>query len=82
MLLNAYHQGLLSLKEIVRLTSVRAHEIFTLPDFNDWVLVDLNKSMTISNTMTASKCGFTPYAGLTLQGWPVHTILNGKWFDI
>lgn len=75
LLLNAYHQQLISLEQIVSLTSRRARDIFKLPDFNDWVMVDLNKSQTI--TRTQSKCAWSPYMGMTLKGWPVYTILRG-----
>jgi len=80
MLLNAHHAGLLSLNEIVSLTSARAHEIFHVPAFNDWVLVDLEMTATI--TATESKCGWSPYMGLTLRGWPVYTILNGQCYRV
>lgn len=74
LLLNANAQGLLSLDDIVSLTSRRAREIFQVEENQDKVLVDLNKVMTVSKT--ESKCGWTPYAGMTLQGWPVYTILR------
>jgi len=76
MLLNAYHEGHLSLENIVALTSKRAREIFNVPETNDWVLVDLQKNMTVSHT--ESKCGWTPYEGLNLTGWPVYTLLKNK----
>lgn len=80
LLLNTYHEKKLSLEEIVSLTSKRAQEIFSLPDFQDWVLVDLDKTATVS--YTESKCGWTPYAGLTLKGWPVYTILRGRCYRV
>ncbi|MBX3708479.1 MAG: dihydroorotase [Gammaproteobacteria bacterium] len=79
LLLNAYHQKRLSLEQIVLLTSGRARDIFNIPAYDDCVLVDLNKIVTI--TKTESKCGWTPYAGQTLQGWPIHTILNGRCYS-
>lgn len=80
LLLNAHHKGLLSLEEVVSLTSKRAREIFHIPNYDDYVLVDLNKTATI--THTESKCGWTPYQGMTLQGWPVYTILNGQYYKV
>jgi dihydroorotase len=80
LLLNAHHEGLLSLEKIVSLTSARARSIFNLPDDQDWVLVDLEKTAVVSKTH--SKCGFTPYAGMQLCGWPVYTILRGQCFSL
>ena len=80
LLLNAYHQQLLNLDEIVSLTSKRARDIFNLPAYDDWVIVDLDKVATISHT--ESKCGFSPYMGMTLRGWPVYTVLHGQCFDL
>lgn len=80
LLLNAHHAGLVSLDEIVSLTSQRAREIFSIPSYDDWVLVDMEKIAEISHTH--SKCNWTPYKGLTLKGWPIFTILKGKCYDI
>jgi dihydroorotase len=80
MLLNAHHQDLLSLDNIVSLTSKRACEIFNVPTYDDWVLVDLEKVATI--TTTESKCAWTPYQGLTLKGWPTYTILRNYCYAV
>lgn len=80
LLLNARDQNKLNLEQVVALTSGRAKQIFHLPETPDWVLVDLERIETI--TKTASKCGWTPYLGLTLKGWPVHTVLHGHCYDV
>ncbi len=80
LLLNAHQQGRLSLSEIISLTSERAREIFRLPASEDWVLVDMEKTVRIATT--ESKCGWTPYQGLTLKGWPVYTVLKGRCYHI
>jgi dihydroorotase len=80
LLLNAYHEGKLSLENIVSLTSERAHQIFRFPVSADVVLVDLEKVTTIGKT--ESKCGWTPYMGMTLRGWPVYTILKGRCYEV
>lgn len=82
MLLNAYHQQIFSLTEIVALTSKRVRQIFTLPHFQDWVIVNLKEKKHIQHHDTVSKCGHTPYAGQTLQGWPVYTVLNDVVYDL
>lgn len=76
LLLNAYHQGLISLRDIINVTSERACDIFDITSHDDYVIIDLNKVKTI--TETHSKCAWSPYMGLTLQGWPIYTVLRGK----
>ena len=44
----------------------------------DLVLVDLGKKQTVRNENQETKCGWTPWDGVTLQGWPVRTIIGGK----
>jgi dihydroorotase len=78
LLLDAHNQGKLTLKQIVHLMRERVLEIFRLPPNEDYVLVDLNKEKTIDEHSLKTKCGWSPYAGRKLQGWPVYTILKGK----
>lgn len=78
LLLNAYNEKKLSLDEIISLTSNRACDIFQINSHEDLVLVDLNKTMEI--TKTESKCGWSPYMGMTLTGWPVYTIMKNRVF--
>lgn len=44
----------------------------------DLVLVNLNMKQTIRNEDQQTKCGWSPWHGTTLQGWPIRTIVNGK----
>ncbi|HSW71761.1 MAG TPA: dihydroorotase family protein, partial [Gammaproteobacteria bacterium] len=80
LLLTAYHQKLLSLETIVRLTSTRAQEIFELPQTEDLVLVDLNRKAAVLPQKLKTKCAWSAFAGRMLQGWPVYTIVNGNCF--
>jgi len=43
----------------------------------DFTIVDLRRKMTIANDWIASRCGWTPYAGMSAAGWPVATIVRG-----
>jgi dihydroorotase len=43
----------------------------------DIVLVDMNKTKTITDKNTRARVGWTPYAGWTLTGWPVLTAILG-----
>jgi len=77
LLLNAHHAGLLTLDEIVALTSRRARAIFNLPENTDIVLVDLHKTAPVIEKNLKTKCSWSPYANQILRGWPVYTILDG-----
>jgi len=44
----------------------------------DLVLVDLAASRTIENRWIASRCGWTPFDGVRVRGWPVTTIVAGE----
>lgn len=82
LLLNAHAQGKISLEQIVSLTHTRPQEIFRWEIDNDVVLVDLNKVKTVDNAHLKTKAKWSPYAGMTLKGWPRYTILKGKVYDL
>jgi len=44
----------------------------------DFTLVDMNMHAAISNDQMASRCGWTPFHGRTIAGWPVGTIVRGN----
>ncbi len=44
----------------------------------DLTLVDLNLSQTVLNEDQQTKCGWTPWHGETLAGWPVGTWVMGQ----
>ncbi len=44
----------------------------------DLVLVDLNKTMEVRNEDQLTKCGWTPWHGSSLTGWPVRTMVMGQ----
>jgi len=81
LLLNAYNEKKLSLEQIVSLTHTRPQEIFKWPINEDVVLVDLNKTRTVDDVHLKTKAKWSPYAGMTLKGWPRYTILKGKVYD-
>jgi len=82
LLLNAHYENLLSLDEIISLTSKRAREIFNLEKNNDFVLVDLKKERLVVESELKTKCGWSPYAGRVLRGCPVYTILGEHCYDL
>jgi len=44
----------------------------------DLVLVDLNKLQAVRNDEQLTKCGWSPWHGQTLTGWPVRTWVMGR----
>lgn len=82
LLLNAHHEGFISLEKIVSLTSLRSREIFGLAPNDDVVLVDLQKTKIVDNSELKTKCGWSAFQGRQLRGWPVFVVLDGQLFDL
>jgi dihydroorotase len=86
LMLDHVHAGRLSLQRLVDLTSAGPARIFGIEGKGrialgydaDLTLVDLAARRTISNDWIASRCGWTPYDGTAVTGWPIHTILRGQ----
>jgi len=85
LMLDHVHAGRLSLHRLVDLTSAGPARVFGLAGKGriaegadaDLVLVDLTRRETITNARTASRCGWTPFDGQEVTGWPVATVLRG-----
>jgi dihydroorotase len=43
----------------------------------DFSIVDLRATRRIENSWIASQCGWTPFDGISVTGWPVATIVRG-----
>ena len=43
----------------------------------DFTLVDLQRRRTIEESWLATPCGWTPFAGMRVTGWPAATIVRG-----
>jgi dihydroorotase len=44
----------------------------------DFTIVDMKRRREIEDKWIASPCGWTPFAGVTVQGWPMATIVRGR----
>ncbi len=44
----------------------------------DFTIVDLKRQRTIEESWIASPCGWTPFAGMKVTGWPVMTVIRGQ----
>jgi dihydroorotase len=85
-LLDHVNAGRMTLERFVDLTSAGAARIFGIAGKGriargfdaDFTIVDLKKKRKIENSWIASRCGWTPFDGMTTTGWPVATIIRGK----
>jgi dihydroorotase len=85
-MLNHVNAGRLSLERLVDLTSHGPQRIFGILGKGriavgydaDLSIVDLKRRETITNKWIRSKCGWTPYDGVSVQGWPVGTVVRGR----
>ncbi|HEV7439108.1 MAG TPA: dihydroorotase, partial [Methylobacterium sp.] len=85
MMLDHVAAGRLSLARFVDLTSAGPKRLFGIARKGrlalgydaDVTVVDLKRRETIRNAWIASKCGWTPYDGVTVTGWPVGTLVRG-----
>lgn len=73
LMLNAVSEGRLTLERLVELVCIEPARIFRLQNqiANASAIVDMNITKTITRDMVKSKCGWSPYEGRTLKGWPV-----------
>ncbi len=86
LLLDHMNAGRLSLERLVDLTAHGPQRIFNIAGKGriavgydaDLVLVDLAAKREITDEWIASKCGWTPFDGVKVTGWPMVTILRGK----
>lgn len=82
LLLDACNQGRITLEQIVHLMRDNVLRVFQIAPNDDYVLVDMKKRRTIDEHSLKTKCRWSPYAGRTLQGWPVFTILRGSVYEL
>jgi len=86
LLLDHAARGRLSLERLVDLTSAGPARIYNIAGKGrialgydaDLTVVDLEAKRTITNDWIASKCGWTPFDGMEVTGWPRATIVRGR----
>jgi dihydroorotase len=85
-MLDHVNAGRLSLERLVDLTSAGPQRLFGIRGKGriavgwdaDLTVVDLRRRETIANRWIASRCGWSPYDGVVVTGWPVGTIVRGR----
>jgi dihydroorotase len=85
-LLDAAHWGRLSLERVAEVTAAGPARLFGIRGKGriaegmdaDLTLCALGIARKVERADVLSKCGWTPYEGMTLHGWPVATLLGGE----
>ncbi|MGB0981924.1 MAG: dihydroorotase [Winogradskyella sp.] len=85
-LLEAHHQGKISIEKIVEKTAHNPAILFNIEQrgylkegyYADIVIADLNNPWTVTKDNILYKCGWSPFNGNTFKSRITHTILNGQ----
>ncbi len=85
-MLDHVNAGRLSLARFVDLTSAGPQRVFGIAGKGriavgydaDLTIVDLKAEHRIEDAWIGSKCGWTPFAGRRVQGWPKGTLVRGR----
>ena len=79
LMLSAVDKGLITLERLVEMMSTNPKKIFSLPfQPNTFVEVDLSKKYKISNKGLFTKCGWTPFIGMTGKGKVRKVVIRNK----
>jgi dihydroorotase len=78
-------QGRLSFEQLVSMACTRPAEMYGIAGKGrieagfdaDIVLLDPTRSRVVEKQMLQSKCGWSPYEGESLIGWPEAVVLDG-----
>jgi len=85
LMLNHVAEGRLALSRLVELTSYNAHKLFQFANKGevkigndaDLTFVDLQAEREISEAWLKSRCGWSPFMGEKICGWPIGTMIRG-----
>ncbi len=85
-MLNHVAEGRLTLARFVDLVCHGPQRIFGIAGKGrlavgydaDFTVVDLKRRETITDAWSRSRCGWTPFDGMSVTGWPVGTIIRGR----
>jgi len=86
LLLDHRSAGRLTLERLIDLTSAGPARLYGIAGKGrlavgydaDLTLVDLKGKRTIRQSWIASRCGWTPFDGMSVTGWPTATIVRGR----
>ena len=79
LLLNAVHEGKITIERIIEMTSTNPRRIFNIPEQLDtYAEVDLDAPQTFANEGLFTKAGWTPFVGMEIKGKIISTVLRGQ----
>ena len=86
LMLTAAVEGRCTVAQVVNWMSTAVASGYSIPNKGaiapgydaDLVLVDLNSRKKVRGEELATKCGWSPFEGWNLTGWPVTTIVGGE----
>jgi len=85
-MLDHVNAGRMTLERFVDMTSAGPARLFQIAGKGriavgydaDFTIVDMKRTTEITDKWIASRCGWTPYAGMSVSAWPVGTIIRGE----
>jgi dihydroorotase len=86
LLLNAVNNNLLTLKKVVQLCCENPARIFKIRGKGfievgfdaDLTIIDMKMEREVRSANLVTKCGWSPFEGFRLKGWPLMTLVNGN----
>lgn len=79
LLLTAVSEGKISMEDIIQRCYTNPKRIFGLPDQdNTYIEVDPEHVWTIPDRLPHTKCGWSPFAGMQVQGIVCRVVLRGE----
>jgi dihydroorotase len=86
LMLDQVHRGRCTLEQVVRWMCDAPARVWDIVGKGriavgydaDLVLVDLERKMEVRDELQLTKCGWTPWHGMVLTGWPVRTWVLGQ----
>lgn len=85
-MLDHINAGRLTIERFVDMTSHGPNRLFQIAGKGriaegydaDFTIVDMKADRTITNDWIESRCGWTPYDGVKVKGWPAGTMIRGR----
>jgi dihydroorotase len=80
-------EGEIPLRQAIDMLTSRPADLYGIRDKGrlvvgadaDLAVFDLSAHFTLTNEGMETKCGWTPYHGMTIRAKPIHTVVRGHW---